>query len=90
MGEEYIRIMDKGFHEGWIDVYENQGKTGGAYSFGTYDSSPYILMNYQNTINDLFTLAHEMGHSMHSYYSHQNQPYIYGGYTIFVAEVPPR
>lgn len=87
LGEEYIRIMDKGFHEGWIDVYENQGKTGGAYSFGTYDSSPYILMNYQNTINDLFTLAHEMGHSMHSYYSHQNQPYIYGGYTIFVAEV---
>lgn len=87
MGEEYLSIVKKGLEDKWVDVYENKGKTSGAYSFGTYDSYPYILMNYQNDINSLFTLAHEMGHSMHSYYSHKNQPYVYGGYKIFVAEV---
>ncbi|MBF8983297.1 oligoendopeptidase F [Lutibacter sp. B2] len=87
LGKEYIEILEKGFNEGWIDVYENEGKTSGAYSFGTYESDPYVLLNYQNTTNDVFTLAHEMGHSLHSYYTHKNQPYAYGSYTIFVAEV---
>lgn len=87
LGDEYISIMDKAFKEGWIDVFENEGKTSGAYSWGTYTSNPYILLNYQDTINDVFTLAHEMGHSMHTYYSNKNQPYIYSGYKIFVAEV---
>ncbi|QXM07360.1 oligoendopeptidase F [Crassaminicella indica] len=87
LGKEYIEILEKGFNEGWIDVYENEGKTSGAYSFGSYTSPPYVLLNYQDTIHDIFTIAHEMGHSLHSYYSHKNQPYIYGGYTIFVAEV---
>lgn len=87
LGPEYIKILEKGFHEGWIDVYENEGKTSGAYSFGTYQSLPYVLLNYQDSLNDMFTLAHEMGHSLHSYYSHANQPYIYGSYTIFAAEV---
>lgn len=87
MGEEYISIMNKGFNSGWVDVFENEGKTSGAYSFGTYDSFPYILLNYTNTIKDVFTTAHEMGHSMHSYYSRKNQPYIYGGHSIFTAEV---
>ncbi|NLK73338.1 MAG: oligoendopeptidase F [Clostridiales bacterium] len=87
MGEEYVTIMKEGFHGGWIDVYENEGKTSGAYSFGTYDSFPYILLNYSDTIKDVFTIAHEMGHSMHSYYSRRNQPYVYGGHSIFTAEV---
>ncbi|WP_129600412.1 oligoendopeptidase F [Anaerophilus nitritogenes] len=87
LGEEYTQILQKGFDEGWIDVYENKGKTGGAYSFGTYTSNPYVLLNYQDTVHDVFTLAHEMGHSIHSYYTHKTQPYIYGSYTIFVAEV---
>ncbi|WZL74266.1 oligoendopeptidase F [Clostridiaceae bacterium 35-E11] len=87
LGSEYIKVLQKGFDEGWIDVYENEGKTSGAYSFGTYQSAPYVLLNYQDSVNDMFTLAHEMGHSLHSYYSHANQPYIYGSYTIFVAEV---
>ncbi len=87
LGEEYISILQKGFDEGWIDVYENEGKTSGAYSFGTYQSFPYVLLNYQDSIHDLFTLAHEMGHSLHSYYSNKNQTYIYSGYKIFVAEV---
>lgn len=87
MGDEYISIMNDGFKSGWIDVYENEGKTSGAYSFGTYDSPPYIMLNYTNSIKDVFTTAHEMGHSMHSYYSRKNQPYIYGGHSIFTAEV---
>ncbi|WP_053956449.1 oligoendopeptidase F [Inediibacterium massiliense] len=87
LGEEYTQILQKGFDEGWIDVYENKGKTGGAYSFGTYTSDPYVLLNYQDTVHDVFTLAHEMGHSIHSYYTHKTQPYIYGSYAIFVAEV---
>lgn len=87
LGREYGEILSKGFDEGWIDVYENKGKTSGAYSWGTYLSHPYVLMNYQGTLDDVFTLAHEMGHSLHSYYSCQAQPYLYSRYKIFVAEV---
>jgi oligoendopeptidase F len=87
LGEEYLENVRTGLNEGWIDVYENEGKTSGAYSWGTYDTQPYILMNYDNKLDDLFTLAHEMGHSMHSFYSNRNQPYVYAQYSIFVAEV---
>lgn len=87
LGEEYIQILSEGMNGGWIDVYENEGKRSGAYSWGAYGTHPFVLMNYQDTLNDVFTLAHEMGHSMHSYYSDKNQPYLYAGYRIFVAEV---
>jgi len=87
MGQEYIGLIKRAFAEKWIDVYENEGKKGGAYSWGSYDSHPYILMSYKNDLNSLFTLIHELGHSIHSYYSRTNQPYIYSGYKIFVAEV---
>lgn len=87
LGEEYLAQVDKGTKEGWIDVYENQGKTSGAYSFGAYDSMPYILLNYTDTLEDVFTIVHEMGHSMHSWYTRNNQPYTYGDYSIFTAEV---
>ena len=88
LGEQYQQILAKGMKEDrWVDRYENQNKRSGAYSSGCYDSMPYILMNYKNIIRDVFTLAHEAGHSMHSYYSHQNQPYQYGHYPIFLAEV---
>lgn len=87
LGEEYIQILSAGMDGGWIDVYENQGKRSGAYSWGAYGCHPFVLMNYQDTLNHVFTLAHEMGHSMHSYYSDQKQPYLYAGYRIFVAEV---
>lgn len=87
LGDEYSNILKKGFDSGWIDVYENEGKTSGAYSFGSYESAPFVMLNYQNTINDVFTLAHEMGHSLHSYYTRRTQPYVYGSYKIFVAEV---
>ena len=87
LGEEYIRVLSEGMDGGWIDVYENQGKRSGAYSWGAYGCHPFVLMNYQDNLNNVFTLAHEMGHSMHSYYSDKNQPYLYAGYRIFVAEV---
>lgn len=87
LGEEYLNIINRAFDEGWIDVYENEGKQGGAYSWGSYDSNPYILLNYKNDLNSLFTLIHELGHSVHSYYSRSTQPYIYSSYKIFVAEV---
>lgn len=87
LGEEYINQVKKGIQEGWIDVYENQGKTSGAYSFGSYDSMPYILLNYTDTLKDVFTIVHEMGHSMHSHYTRGNQPYTYGDHSIFTAEV---
>lgn len=87
LGKEYIERMNKGIAAGWIDVYENEGKTSGAYSFGSYDSMPYILMNYTDTLKDVFTIVHEMGHSMHSSYTRENQPYIYGSHSIFTAEV---
>ena len=87
LGAEYIEKMNKGISEGWMDVYENKGKTSGAYSFGCYDSYPYILLNYTDTLKDVFTIIHEMGHSMHSTYTRQTQPYVYGGHSIFTAEV---
>lgn len=87
LGSEYIERMNKGIEAGWIDIYENEGKTSGAYSFGSYDSMPYILLNYTNTLKDVFTIVHEMGHSMHSSYTRESQPYIYGGHSIFTAEV---
>lgn len=87
LGEEYLTKMNKGIEEGWIDVYENKGKTSGAYSFGCYDSYPYVLLNYTDTLKDVFTIIHEMGHSMHSRYTRDEQPYIYGSHSIFTAEV---
>ncbi|MDD4582795.1 MAG: oligoendopeptidase F family protein, partial [Eubacteriales bacterium] len=87
LGEDYINNMKRGLTQGWIDVYENEGKTSGAYSFGSYDSMPYILLNYNGRLKDVFTIVHEMGHSMHSYYTRKNQPFVYGGHSIFTAEV---
>ena len=87
LGEDYVNDTRKGFNEGWIDVYENRGKTSGAYSWGAYSSHPYVLLNYQGNINDVFTLAHEMGHSLHSYYTDNTQEYVNSHYKIFVAEV---
>lgn len=87
LGEEYQAILKEGFENRWIDVYENEGKRAGAYSWGPYGTHPYVLLNYQEDISEVFTLAHEMGHAIHSYYSDKTQPYIYAGYLIFVAEV---
>lgn len=87
MGEDYLTVLQKGYDEGWIDVYENKGKRSGAYSWGAYGVHPYVLLNYQNNLNNVFTLAHEMGHALHSYYSDKTQPYPLAGYKIFVAEV---
>ncbi len=87
MGEDYLKVLNDGIKAGWIDVYENEGKTSGAYSFGSYDSMPYVLLNYNNKFKDAFTIVHELGHSMNSYYTREKQPYIYGGHSIFTAEV---
>jgi oligoendopeptidase F len=87
LGDEYVGHLKNAFKSGWIDVFENQGKTSGAYSWGAYMTHPYVLLNYQGTINDVFTIAHEMGHAMHSFYTNKTQPYIYSEYKIFVAEV---
>ncbi|MDF2984711.1 MAG: oligoendopeptidase [Eubacterium sp.] len=87
LGEEYAGYLEKGMNSAWIDVYENEGKTSGAYAWGSYKTHPYVLLNYQDTINDVFTLAHEMGHALHSYYTNMTQPYVYSEYKIFVAEV---
>ncbi|MFC0469538.1 oligoendopeptidase F [Halalkalibacter kiskunsagensis] len=87
LGEEYGSILKEGFEKRWVDVEENVGKRSGAYSSGAYGTMPYILMNWQDNVNNLFTLAHEFGHSLHSYYTRKHQPYLYGDYTIFVAEV---
>ncbi|MDV9773077.1 oligoendopeptidase F [Clostridioides difficile] len=87
LGEEYLKVIKSAFDEGWIDVYDNEGKKGGAYSWGSYDSHPYILMSYKNDLNSLFTLIHELGHSVHSHYSRTSQPFLYSYYKIFVAEV---
>lgn len=87
LGEEYGRILEEGFSNGWIDVHENEGKTSGAYSWGAYTTHPFVLMNYQDNVNNMFTLAHEMGHALHSYHSNHAQPYTYADYKIFVAEV---
>lgn len=87
LGEEYQGILKEGFDNRWVDVVENKGKRSGAYSSGAYGTNPYILMNWQDNVNNLFTLAHEFGHSVHSYYTRKNQPFTYGDYSIFVAEV---
>ncbi|MDE3838231.1 oligoendopeptidase F [Bacillus methanolicus] len=87
LGEDYVNVLKEGFENRWIDVHENKGKRSGAYSSGAYGTNPYILMNWQDNVNNLFTLAHELGHSVHSYYTRKSQPYPYGNYSIFVAEV---
>lgn len=86
MGEDYLNILREGFENRWIDVYENEGKTSGAYSAGAR-VHPYVLLNHKDTLNCMFTLAHEMGHAIHSYLSNKNQPVVYSDYVIFVAEV---
>ncbi|KAA1042594.1 oligoendopeptidase F [Macrococcus equipercicus] len=87
MDEEYTEVIEEGFNNRWVDVYENKGKRSGAYSSGTYGTNPYILMNWTNNVNNTFTLTHEFGHSAHSYFSRRNQPSNMSGYSIFVAEV---
>lgn len=87
LGEDYLNVVRKGLEERWIDVYENKGKRSGAYSSGSYGTNPYILLNWQDDVNNLFTLVHEFGHSVHSYYTRKTQPFPYGDYSIFVAEV---
>lgn len=87
LGEEYLRILEEGFNSGWVDVYENKGKRSGAYSSGCYGVHPYVLMNYTDSLDNMFTLAHEMGHALHTHYSNENQPYVYADYKIFLAEV---
>lgn len=87
LGEEYQAILREGVQSGWIDKYPNKGKRSGAYSSGCYDTMPYVLLNYTYGLEDVSTLVHEMGHSVHSYYTRKNQPYIYGDYTLFCAEV---
>jgi len=87
LGENYTSILQQAFKERWIDVYETPGKRGGAYSGGGYKTRPFILLNFQNKRDSMYTLAHELGHSMHSYFSRSHQPFQYGDYTIFVAEV---
>jgi oligoendopeptidase F len=88
LGREYQQQVGEAFRSRWIDVYENVGKRSGAYSAPVYGSHPYMLLNYNETLDAVFTLAHEMGHSMHTLLSHEAQPFVYAGYTIFVAEVP--
>lgn len=87
LGDAYINDLKQAFTESWIDIYPNKNKRGGAYSSGSYDTMPYVLLNYQDKLDDVSTLAHELGHSMHSFYTRKNQPYQYGDYPIFVAEV---
>ncbi|MDD3806965.1 MAG: oligoendopeptidase F [Candidatus Marinimicrobia bacterium] len=88
LGEEYLTLAKDGLYGRWIDVYETKGKTTGAYSWGTYDAPhPYILLNYNDTRDNMFTLAHELGHTIHSMLTHENQPYIYSDYSLFIAEV---
>lgn len=87
LGEDYLALLQEGFDGRWIDVYENEGKRTGAYSWGAYGTHPYVLLNYHGNLNDVFTLAHEMGHALHSWYSDHTQNYLNAGYRIFVAEV---
>ncbi len=87
LGEQYISDLKAGIERGWVDKYENEGKRSGAYSTGCHDTEPFVLMNFNGTLNDVFTLAHELGHSMHSFYSRKHQEPLYSGYKIFVAEV---
>ena len=87
MGKEYVGLLEKAMTEGWIDVFENEGKRGGAYSWGAYGTHPYVMLNYSPTTTDIFTIAHELGHCLHTYYSNTTQPFDKAGYRIFVAEV---
>lgn len=87
LGDDYVSQVKKGYESGWVDVYENDGKRSGAFSWGAYGTHPYIFLNYTETLNDIFTLIHETGHAMHTYYSNETQPYTYAGYKIFIAEV---
>lgn len=87
LGEDYLKVLASGFEDGWIDVYENEGKRSGAYSWGAYGTHPYVLLNHKDNLNSMFTLAHEMGHALHSYYSDTSLPYRDAQYTIFLAEV---
>lgn len=87
LGEEYQKLLNDAYNDGWIDVHENAGKRTGAYSWGAYGSHPYVLLNYQKTTHNIFTIAHELGHAMHTYYSTANQPYPSSGYVIFLAEI---
>src|SRR5204862_4162353 len=88
LGPEYARYLREAVSGGWIDVYENPGKRSGAYSAPVYGVHPYMLLNHNDTLDAAFTLAHEVGHTMHTQLSHAHQPFVYAGYTIFVAEVP--
>ena len=87
LGEDYLSRVKTAFSERWIDVHENQGKRSGAYSAGSYDTNAFMLLNWQDTLDNLFTLVHETGHSMHSSYTRETQPYVYGDYSIFLAEI---
>jgi oligoendopeptidase F len=87
LGKQYVADAKAGFNSSWIDVYETEGKGGGGYSWGCYSSHPYMLLNYNNTLDHMFTIAHEMGHCMHGYYTNKTQPYVYSGHAIFTAEV---
>ncbi|CAM3999871.1 oligoendopeptidase F [Catellicoccus marimammalium] len=87
LGKDYVSVVEKAFQSRWIDVKENAGKRSGAYSSGCYDTDPYILLNWHDSLDQLFTLVHEMGHSMHSYLTRSHQPYVYGDYSIFLAEI---
>jgi len=87
MGKEFIEEVREGLNSGWVDVYETEGKASGAYQWGTYTSHPYVLLNYNDKIDDVFTLAHEIGHAMHAVYTNKTEPYVYAGHTMFTAEV---
>ena len=87
LGADYRKVLNEGYNNRWIDIYENENKRSGAYSWGAYGTHPYVLLNYNETLSNVFTLAHEMGHAIHSYYSDKTQPFVYAGYKIFVAEV---
>ena len=87
LGEDYLSRVKRAFSERWIDVHVNQGKRSGAYSGGSYDTNAFMLLNWQDTLDNLFTLVHETGHSMHSSYTRETQPYVYGDYSIFLAEI---
>lgn len=87
LGEKYGTVLKQGMESRWIDIYENEGKRTGAYSWGAYGTHPYVLLNFNGNLTNVFTLAHEMGHALHSYFSDEAQPYLYAGYKIFVAEV---
>ncbi len=87
LGKEYLDTFEHGLNSGWVDVFESEGKGSGAYQWGTYGTHPYVLLNYSGMLEDVFTIAHEMGHAMHSYYTNRHEPYIYHNHSLFVAEV---